>query len=151
MTPYIISRNSKFRKFHIQIQTGYFHCVTPSLHSILIFKFNSTMFHPFRLNDDEIKAKVDAYRNTLMGNQNGNGSGGQVKDEHGRLMWVINWVKQKSESLWRKSSLSRARIQECQNYVIFQQCQFLLSPTRVGENPLLSLWVLFELHRILLA
>lgn len=45
---------------------------------------SSICFHS-RLKEEEIQAKVDAYRNKLMGNsQNGNES--TAKDEHGRPM-----------------------------------------------------------------
>lgn len=40
---------------------------------------------PNRFTEEEIQAKVDAYRNTLFGN-NQNGKEAAAKDEHGRPM-----------------------------------------------------------------
>jgi hypothetical protein len=39
----------------------------------------------YRLSEEEIQTKVNAYRNTLMGNNSQNGSD-QVKDDYGRPM-----------------------------------------------------------------
>lgn len=44
-----------------------------------------TFLLKFRFTDEEIQAKVDAYRNKLMGN-NQNGNEPTAKDEHGRPM-----------------------------------------------------------------
>lgn len=42
-------------------------------------------FDPYRFSEEEIQAKVDAYRNVLFGN-NQNGNEPTAKDEHGRPM-----------------------------------------------------------------